>query len=167
MTAEVIPRSGVIKGEEKPAIGIAMGVIGTLKLPIHLALYEGGVRTVTLLYHITIGISTFLVQAVMLNADFSSIAGPVGIVGLVGDASQLGIIALLNFTAFISLNLAVINLIPFPALDGGRLLFLGIEAIKGSPIKPVVANTLNFVGFALLILLMLIVTYNDIIRIVG
>ena len=93
--------------------------------------------------------------------------GPVGIVGLVGNASALGLIALINFTALISLNLAVINLIPFPALDGGRLLFLAIETVKGSPIKPQVANVFNLVGFALLILLMFVVTYNDILRLVG
>ena len=74
---------------------------------------------------------------------------------------------LLNFTALISLNLAVINLLPFPALDGGRLLFLLIETIKGSPIQPRFANIANTIGFALLILLMLVVTYSDIARLVG
>lgn len=82
--------------------------------------------------------------------------------GLVGDAQTLGFIYLLSFTAFISINLAVINLVPFPALDGGRLLFLLIEKIKGSPISPKIANTLNYVGFGLLLLLMAFVTYHDI-----
>src|SRR3990167_6045084 len=63
------------------------------------------------------------------------VTGPVGLVGLVGDASSLGWIYLLSFTAFISINLMIINLIPFPALDGGRLLFLLIEKIKGSMIS--------------------------------
>jgi len=120
-----------------------------------------------MLYRVTIGIGTFLYDALLFKADLSTVAGPVGIVSLVGDASALGLIILLNFTALISLNLAVINMIPFPALDGGRLLFLAIEAIKGSPIKPQIANTFNFVGFALLILLMLVVTYGDIVRLVG
>lgn len=97
----------------------------------------------------------------------SQIAGPVGIVGLVGEASTLGFVFLLNFTAFISINLAVINLLPFPALDGGRLSFLLIESIKGSPIKPEAANIANMIGFGLLILLMLIVTYSDITRIIS
>jgi len=73
-------------------------------------------------------------------------------------------IYLLSFTAFISINLAIINLLPIPALDGGRILFVVIEAIKGSAIKPKVANTLNTIGFALLIILMVVVTFNDIIR---
>ena len=91
--------------------------------------------------------------------------GPIGIVGLVGDAAHLGFIYVLSFTAFISINLAVINLLPFPALDGGRILFVIIEAIKRSPIKPKVANTLNTIGFGLLILLMLVITFHDILKI--
>jgi len=69
---------------------------------------------------------------------------------------------LLSLTAFISINLAVINLIPFPALDGGRILFVAIEAIIRRPISPKVSNTLNGIGFILLLLLMFVVTWNDI-----
>jgi regulator of sigma E protease len=100
-----------------------------------------------------------------MKADFSQVAGPVGIVGLVGEASAYGITALLMFTAFISLNLAVINILPFPALDGGRLLFVIIEAMKGSPINSKYVGILNTVGFFALIMLMVAVTWNDIARI--
>jgi len=93
-----------------------------------------------------------------------AVVGPIGIAGLVGDARALGWVYLLTFAAFISIDLAIINLIPFPALDGGRLLFLLIEAVKGSPIKAKVANALNLVGFLLLIGLMLVVTFFDIWR---
>jgi len=85
---------------------------------------------------------------------------------VVGDAYRFGIIYLLSFTALISINLAVINLVPFPALDGGRLLFLAIEKIKGSRIKPSIANIVNAIGFFLLIILMIVVTYNDIARLI-
>jgi len=118
--------------------------------------------TLTLLWAIAVGILTFLGQVITGQADFSQVAGPVGIVGLVGDATKLGFIYLIQFTAFISLNLAVINLFPFPALDGGRLLFVLIESIKGSAINPKIANTLNAVGFILLLLLMVIITISDI-----
>ena len=92
--------------------------------------------------------------------------GPVGIVktGIVGSAIDFGFVYLLTLTAIISINLAIINLIPFPALDGGRLLFLFIEALKGSPISPRIANAANGVGFVLLILLMVLITYHDIVR---
>ncbi|MEX0651908.1 MAG: site-2 protease family protein [Candidatus Paceibacterota bacterium] len=157
----------MVDAPETPAIGVVVGLVGTLKLPVHLAVWEGGKQTLSMLSAITIGIVTFFYDALLFNADLATVAGPVGIVSLVGDVSALGLIALLNFTALISLNLAVINLVPFPALDGGRLLFLLIETIKGSPIKPNVANMFNYVGFALLILLMIVVTYSDIVRLVG
>jgi len=167
-TAIITPQKGLITGaSEVFAIGVGTGLVSTLQLPVHLAIFEGGKQTFNMLYRVTVGIGTFLYDAVLFKADLSTIAGPVGIVGLVGDATALGFMVLLNFTAIISLNLAVINLIPFPALDGGRLLFLLIEAIKGSPIKPQIANAFNFIGFALLILLMLVVTYGDIMRLVG
>ena len=111
----VTPIGGLITSSpEIPAIGIGMGSVGTLQLPVHLAIWEGGKQTIEMLYRITIGIGVFLSDALLLRADLSTVAGPVGIVSLVGDASALGLIALLNFTALISLNLAVINLIPFP-----------------------------------------------------
>jgi len=161
----VTPSKNVISDEkEKPAIGISMGVIGVLHLPFFKAIWEGVVITVRLtastissLYHLIAG-------ALTGHGSLSQITGPVGIVGVVGDAAHFGFIYLLSFTALISINLAVINLIPFPALDGGRLLFLAIEKIKGSRIKPKIANAFNTVGFALLILLMLVVTYHDIVK---
>src|SRR3989338_1461068 len=88
----------------------------------------------------------------------------VGMVGIVGDAYKFGFVYLMSFAALISINLGVINLLPFPALDGGRLFFLLIEKIKGSSINPKVANTANAVGFGILILLMLVVTYHDVVK---
>ena len=156
------PTEGII---DKPAIGIAMDEIGTLRLPIHLALWEGAKLTASLT-EAFFGLTSFFGGLLTGNADLSAVAGPVGIVSIVGDASQFGFIYLLSLTALISINLAIINLIPFPALDGGRLLFLLIETIKRSPIKPKIANTLNMIGFALLILLMVVITYNDVIKLV-
>ena len=98
------------------------------------------------------------------TSKLSSVTGPVGIAGLVGDAMKFGFTYLLMFTAVISINLGVINLVPFPALDGGRILFVIIESIIRKQIKPVVANALNTVGFILVIGLMLVVTYRDIVN---
>ena len=94
----------------------------------------------------------------------SDIVGPVGIFGIAQDAGSLGLLYLLQLLAFISINLGVINLMPFPALDGGRFLFILIEKLKGSPIPQRVEAALNVTGFALLILLMLAVTIRDVIR---
>ena len=142
-----------------------MGLVGTLKLPPHLAVWEGLKTTLSMLVAVTIGILSFLAAAITLTADLSQVAGPVGIVSFVGDAAALGLVPLITFTAFISLNLAVINLLPIPALDGGRLLFVGIEAVRGTPIKPATVNALNTIGFVFLIFLMVVITYSDIARI--
>lgn len=151
----------------RPAVGIALSLVEIASRPFFTAITEGFTLTLTSLKNITVGISSLLYDAIRFKADFSQVAGPVGIVGLVGEASAFGITSLLMFTAFISLNLAIINLLPFPALDGGRLLFVAIEAVKGSPIKPKYVQILNTTGFALLILLMIAVTYNDILRLIG
>lgn len=161
-TATVTASEGLIEG--KKAIGIAMDTIGTVKLPAHKALFEGGKLTGATTKNVAIGLYHFVFDAFRGKADFSQVTGPVGIVGLVGEASTLGIVYLMSFAAFISINLAVINIIPFPALDGGRLLFVAIEAVRRKAMSPKIANALNGIGFALLILLMLVVTYKDIVK---
>jgi regulator of sigma E protease len=70
----------------------------------------------------------------------------------------------MQFTALISVNLAVLNIIPFPALDGGRLLFVGIEKLKGRPVSRKIEATINAVGFALLVMLMIYVTTKDVLK---
>lgn len=159
---EIIPKEGIV--EDKKIIGINMDMVGTLSLPVHKALYESGRTTLNLSYLTVGGIASLIKDAFRGEADISKVAGPVGIVSLVGDASRLGFAHLITFTALISINLAIINLVPFPALDGGRILFVIIEGITRKPIKPKVAQTLNTVGFALLIILMLVITYRDILR---
>jgi regulator of sigma E protease len=88
--------------------------------------------------------------------------GPVGIFGVAQSAGKEGIIPLLYLLALISANLGVLNLIPFPALDGGRALLILIEKIKGSPVSHKIELAMNGVGFALLILLMVVVTVRDV-----
>ncbi len=150
--------------ENAPGIGISMDIIGTLKLPVHKALWEGLKLSWDLVVATVQGFYTLIHDSILGHANLAGLTGPVGIVGVVGEAAKFGFIYLLSFTALISINLAVINLIPFPALDGGRLFFLLIEKIKGSRITPKVANTVNFIGFGLLMILMVIITYHDIVK---
>ena len=167
VTVTVDPEPGLIPEEpNKQAIGIALALVEVIHAPIHVAFLDATTTTFESLAAIftgTIGLFTDIVQ---LDADLSQVAGPVGIVGLVGDAAQFGFTSLLMFTAIISLNLAVINLLPFPALDGGRLLFVGVEALIRRPIDPAWVLRLNTLGFILLILLMLAVTYSDIAKLI-
>jgi regulator of sigma E protease len=159
---KLTPETDIENGRK--IIGISMDMVGTLYLPIHKAIYEGGKTTLKLSYLTIAGIANLIKDAIRGHADISQVAGPVGIIGLVGDASKLGFAYLLTFTALISVNLAIINLIPFPALDGGRILFVAIEGMTKKKINPKIAGTLNTIGFVILIALMLIVTYRDILR---
>ncbi len=152
------------KDSGKKVIGIYMENVGVVKLNPLLALWEGGKLTITTIKEVAVGLAKFIGQAVRGHGDFTQVSGPVGIVSLVGDAANFGFAYFLGFVAFISLNLAVINLIPFPALDGGRVLFVIIEAITRRPIKPKIANAFNSIGFLILIGLMLIITYRDILK---
>jgi regulator of sigma E protease len=160
---KVTAKEGLVP--DRYAIGISMDKVGVLRLPIHLAFVEGTKYTAHMMKEIALGLGDFLLGLFKGSSALSSVTGPVGIAGLVRDAAQLGFTYLMMFTALISINLGVLNLVPFPALDGGRVLFVLIEAIIRRPIKPTVANAFNAVGFALLILLMVVVTYKDIVKI--
>jgi len=92
------------------------------------------------------------------------VAGPVGIIFVIGEVAQTGIVNLFLLTALISISLGIMNLLPIPALDGGRLFFLIIEGIRGKRIDPEKEGLIHFIGFALLILTILFVTYQDLIR---
>lgn len=156
----VTPEEGIV--DNRFAIGISMDLIGTVKLPPHKAIWYGLTTTSKLTAQTARAIGTFISQAVTGRANLSDVAGPVGIVGMVGDVRELGFVYLLTFTALISINLAIINLLPFPALDGGRLLFIIIEVISRREIPPRVFNAVNAVGFALLIFLMVLITIHDV-----
>ena len=92
------------------------------------------------------------------------VVGPVGIIGFVGEAASMGIVNLIMLTALISFSLGFMNLLPIPALDGGRLIFLFIEGIRGKPLAPEKEGMIHMIGFAALILLIIVVTYNDLLR---
>lgn len=156
----VTPADGIVAG--KPAVGISMDEIGITKLPIHKAFYYGFITTVDLTIATAQALGSFILNAVFGKADLSQVTGPVGIVGMVGDVRALGFAYLLSFTAIISINLAIVNLLPFPALDGGRLVFVIIETIIRRPVSPKVFNIANTIGFAVLIILMVIITARDI-----
>lgn len=149
---------------ENPTIGISMDEIGTVKLPVLRAFWEGLLLDWSVTKGTVVGLYTLIKEGLIGKGSFDSVTGPVGMVGIVGGAYQFGFVYLLSFAGLISVNLAIINLIPFPALDGGRLLFLLIEKIKGSRINQKFANTANTIGFAILIILMLLVTYHDVIK---
>ena len=109
------------------------------------------------------------------NGSKDDVSGPIGVAQVIGDISKqaapygMGVVAinLLNITLLLSVNLGVMNLLPLPALDGGRLIFLLVEAVRGKPIPPDKEGMVHFAGFVALMILMVFVMYNDIMRLFG
>lgn len=168
LTLTATPKAGIVPNDAtRPALGVVVAAAGTLPVPLLQAPVEGAQLTWELTKEIAVGLWHFFAGIVTGKADLSQVAGPVGIAGAVGVASRQGLTALLSLTALISINLALVNLIPVPALDGGRLLFVIIEAVIRRPLNPSIARAVNTVGFALLILLMLVVTAHDVFKLVG
>ncbi len=162
MNSEITPR--ILDTTERFLIGVAMDKAGELKLPVHLAIVEGAIKTTDYFIATAVGIYHFIASAIVGEGSMSEVSGPVGIVQAVGSAASLGFTHILLFTALISLNLAVINLVPFPALDGGRFLFILIESVTRKKLPASVTTWANFIGFALLMLLMVVVTYHDVLK---
>lgn len=108
-----------------------------------------------------------LVDLVTGRVAMTELSGPVGIVQVINDAVSYGVTQVLNIMALITINLGIFNLLPLPALDGGKLVLLLVEKLRGKPLPAKYEGMINLVGFAALMLLMLFVTYNDIGRLVG
>ena len=106
----------------------------------------------------------FIGQLFKGNVNKDDVSGPIGIVAAVGEASKHGFMYVLLFTGLISINLGVFNLLPIPALDGSRIVFLIIELLRGKPVDPNKEGFVHMIGFVALILLMIVVAYNDIIK---
>jgi regulator of sigma E protease len=94
----------------------------------------------------------------------SDLSGPVGIYSIVGEQRSAGVASIIYLIAFLSINVGFMNLLPIPAFDGGHILFIIIEVIKGSPVKPELENKIHTVFLMLLMLLMVVITINDILR---
>jgi regulator of sigma E protease len=113
-------------------------------------------------WFMTTAIFTGISELITGQHGIEQLSGPLGIYEYTDQAAKAGIFMLLQWAAILSINLGIFNLLPLPALDGGRLLFLGVEALRGKPIDPQKEGLVHFIGFAFLMLLMLVVTWNDI-----
>ncbi len=100
------------------------------------------------------------------EAGLKDMAGPVGIVQLLGEATRTGWYTVLSLCTLLSVNLGLFNLFPIPALDGGRLLFILIEWVRGKPVPPEKEGVVHLVGFGLLMILVVVVTFNDVLRLI-
>jgi regulator of sigma E protease len=106
--------------------------------------------------------------SMIIGTERAIVAGPVAIAQLTGEVAKAGFSPLLEFAAFLSINLAIINLLPLPALDGGRIVFLFLERVRrGKRVPPKIEGLIHMIGFAMLIAFLLAITYQDIIRIIN
>jgi len=145
-----------------------VGLIGvTPKDPIwkRIGLIAGLGKGLSQTWEITVLTIAGLVDMIRGKISAEGVSGPVGIIQLIDQSARFGLIYLANLTALISINLGLLNLLPIPALDGSRLLFMLVEAVRGKPVNPSKENFVHLVGFMLLMGLMILITYKDLMRI--
>ena len=157
--ATLTPR--VSPPEGQGAMGVSLATVADVSYPWYEVPFRAVGATYNVVYSTISAFGTILGQWFSGESVGGQLSGPVGIAVLTRDVAQLGFIYLLQFTAVLSVNLAVINAIPFPALDGGRILFLIIEKIRGRKLPETAEQVANTLGFGLLLLLMVFVTIKD------
>lgn len=156
---------GVIGGRK--AIGLQLQDIGILKLSPVLALGQGAMLAYDITANTAAGLLSFFKNIFTATANFNDVAGPIGITVYGAAAIQHGFATAVLLTALISINLALINLLPIPGLDGGRLFIIIIESIIRRPVSPAIVLRFTIAGFALLVTLMVVVSYHDIVKLIG
>lgn len=159
LSIDVVPRQNNSTGN--PAIGV-MGQLVYEKQGIIQSIIYGFQQTFMLTGALLSGLWTIITG----GASSGDLAGPVGITMMVGEASQYGTIFLLSFIAFLSINLGILNLLPIPALDGARVVFALTQILRRKPIDPEKEGFIHWLGFLLLMLIIVFVTYNDILRLI-
>jgi regulator of sigma E protease len=149
---------------EKGGIGIGLIQTGLISFPWYEALWRGVVATGSWCKEIILAFYFLFKNLIIHQQATIDVTGPVGIAVLTKEMTKLGFIYILQFTALLSINLALINALPIPALDGGRLFFILLEKIRRKPLSQKLEITMTNIVFVLLIGLMLLITYRDIMR---
>lgn len=155
-----MPREEAPAGQGPLGIGLAETVI--TKYSFFEAIWKGLATTWNLILAMILALYGILKNLLFGQNAMVEIAGPVGIAVLTKQVTELGLIYIIQFAAILSVNLGIINAFPFPALDGGRILFVLIEKIKGSPVSQKTEQMFHTIGFMLLILLMILITFKDV-----
>lgn len=159
---KAVPRKDAPEGEGP--LGIALARLTLKKTPLLLSPLEGAKTLAFSIGAVGYGLAAIIGNLITEGSAGAAVSGPVGIFFFAEDSRALGIAYFLQFAGLLSVNLAILNFLPIPALDGGRALFLVFEKIKGKRVNPHLENVFHTVGFVLLVLLMLLVTYKDIAR---
>lgn len=154
----------ILNETKLPGLGVGLASTGIVSYPWYLSIWHGIRGTFFMAIQIVVAFATLIKNAIIGQPLGVDIAGPVGIAVMTGQVARMGFVYILQFTALLSLNLAIINFLPFPALDGGRVLFLIIEKIRRRPINQKIEQIVHSAGFALLIFLIIIVTGRDVFK---
>ncbi len=164
---EILAKKEQILDETGKTKEIGMIGVGAVTVRENLNLFKAFIAGMALTFNFCIEILKFLFGLVTGSLSLKMIGGPIFIAQIAGETARQGIVSLFSFTALLSVNLALLNLLPIPALDGGHILFLIIEKIKGKPLSLKQRSIIQQIGMAFLLLLIIIVTYNDIFRLIG
>lgn len=156
--------SAYLPEQDVTGIGVGMVQTGIVSLPWYLALLQGVVATATYTGEVVRSFGQLIGNLLTGQGLSMDVSGPVGIAVITGKVAAKGILYLLQFTALLSINLAVINILPFPALDGGRIFFLVIEKLRGRALKESWEIAAHNFGFLLLMVLVVLVTYRDFVQ---
>lgn len=158
----VVPRVNPPEGQGP--LGVSLTEVGFSKLPFFQSLKEGLVSSFKILGGIVAALAGLIGGIFIGKPALESFVGPVGVFQAASQAADFGFAYFMQIIGLISLNLVVLNVLPIPALDGGRLFFLLIEKLKGSPIRPERERAANAIGFIALLLLMVAITIRDVIK---
>ncbi|MBU1119068.1 RIP metalloprotease RseP [Patescibacteria group bacterium] len=150
--------------EDEGATGVALVRTAIVSYPFFESIWKGIVATLSLTITIVVTFAEIIKNLLVGEKASLDVAGPVGIAVMTNQAAKMGIPYLLQFTALLSVNLAIINILPIPALDGGRLLFATVEKIRRKPMNKKTENMVHLIGFTVLMLLMVVVTFRDVIK---
>ncbi len=161
---EVTASSKYIEELDGPGFGIVLARVGIVRFSPPRAIVQGVILTGDYTYRIVVGFGTLVRDLIIRKPIEAEIAGPVGIAVLTGEIAEDGFWALMQFTALLSINLAVINFLPIPALDGGRVVFVLVEGLRRRRNNPNFEAAIHQIGFVALLVLILLVTINDIQR---
>jgi len=157
---EITPK--ILPDIERPVMGVGLVKTGIISYPWYQSVWEGAKAAVFSTMNILFAFGNMIKNLFVTGSLGADVAGPVGIAVLTGQVVNLGFIYILQFAALLSINLAIINILPFPALDGGRVVFLLIEKLLRRPVDQKVEAVVHNLGFALLMLLVVVITFRDI-----
>lgn len=164
ISISVIPEKN--ETENKGMIGVGLAKTAIVEYPLHEAIWKGAVSVYEITMLILAALGGIIANLFSGNGVGADVSGPIGIAILTKQVATLGFVYILQFAALLSINLGIVNALPIPALDGGRILFILIEKMKGSPISHKTEHMFHTVGFMLLILLMILVTLRDVVKII-